>query len=224
MRKKMNNNEHIYSAIKIQYNSIFPKWLLKPIIPSLFILLLGICFTITPYTAYAKNINVYSGQSIQSVIDDPNTVGGDVIIVHEGTYTENINFQGKAITIRSTDPNNAAVVAATIIDGNQTARVVSFYDEEGNETVLSGVTVRNGLADNGGGILCYYSSPTITKCNINNNSASADGGGMNCDHSSPNITNCKITQNYASNDGGGIKCYHSSPIIIGCIISDNSAS
>ncbi|GAI61123.1 unnamed protein product, partial [marine sediment metagenome] len=35
------------------------------------------------------------------------------------TYYENINFLGKAITVRSTDPNDPNVVAATIIDGNQ---------------------------------------------------------------------------------------------------------
>jgi hypothetical protein len=56
---------------------------------------------------------------------------GDVIIIHPGTYYENINFLGKAITLRGTDPTDSSVVAATIIDGNQADRVVTFDHDEG---------------------------------------------------------------------------------------------
>ena len=53
--------------------------------------------------------------SIQTAINA--AVNGDEVIVAEGVYFENINFNGKAITLRSTDPLNPAVVAATIING-----------------------------------------------------------------------------------------------------------
>jgi len=42
--------------------------------------------------------------SIQSAIDEAND--GDTVVVHPGTYYENISFLGKAITVLSVDPND----------------------------------------------------------------------------------------------------------------------
>ena len=45
---------------------------------------------------------------------------GDEVVLSPGTYSgsgnRDLDFGGKAITVRSTDPNDAGVVAATIID------------------------------------------------------------------------------------------------------------
>lgn len=43
---------------------------------------------------------------------------GDTVIVAQGTYVENIHFNGKNVTLRSTDPLDPSVVANTTIDGN----------------------------------------------------------------------------------------------------------
>ena len=43
---------------------------------------------------------------------------GDCITVEPGTYVENIDFLGKAITVQSTDPLDPMIVASTIIDGS----------------------------------------------------------------------------------------------------------
>ncbi len=63
--------------------------------------------------------------TIQAAIDDVGTVAGDEIVVAIGTYTENINFNGKAITVRSTDPTHSAVVLNTIINGGGSGSVVT---------------------------------------------------------------------------------------------------
>ncbi len=68
-------------------------------------------------SSYATDIFVPGDfGTIQAAIDDPGTVAGDVVIVAQGEYSENINFFGKAITVRSTDPNDAGVVLNTIIN------------------------------------------------------------------------------------------------------------
>jgi hypothetical protein len=49
-------------------------------------------------------------QHIQAAITAAST--SDTVIAAQGTYYECISFGGKAITVRSTDPSNASVVAA----------------------------------------------------------------------------------------------------------------
>ena len=196
-------------------------------------------------------VHVPGDQStIQDAIDRAAT--GGLILVEPGTYIENIDFLGKAVTVRG-----EAGPDTTVIDGNQQGPVVTFSNAETEEAVLQGFTLRNGsgeydpllgglsgggihcyesfptimncivsenTASRGGGIYCYFSSPTIKNCSIVRNSASYYGGGIYCDWgSSPAITNCTISVNTADNDGGGISSYFSSPVITNCTISENRA-
>jgi len=194
--------------------------------------------------------HVYSGQSIQTAINT--SENWYVIVVHPGTYYENIDFNGKLITVMSEDPDDPNVVNNTIIDGGNADRVIKFFNGEGPNSVLNGFTIRNGYTDDeGGGIYCYSSSPTISNCTITGNAADWAGGGIGCVYeSSPSIINCTITGNTADAGGGiyfyssygatitncsivenaagfiagGIFCYnHSSSTITNCAIADNTA-
>jgi predicted outer membrane repeat protein len=169
----------------------------------------------------AKTISVpTSYSSIQAAIFKSGH--GDVIEVSHGVYRENINFLGKAITVKSTNPEDPAIVAITVIDGQQNGSVVTFNSGEKSNSVLNGLTLRNGRADWGGGIDCSDdSSPTITNCIIRHNSASS-GGGLCCFSSSPIIINCTIRENSAEYKGGGIYGDYSVPVIAHCTISENS--
>jgi hypothetical protein len=100
---------------------------------------------------------------IQDAIDD--AVFGDEIVLRKGTYYENIYFKGKNITLRSTDPNDPVVVAATVINGGQQGPVVTFSGGEEESFVLDGFTITGGSV----GISCRDASPTIRNCTIGSN-------------------------------------------------------
>jgi nitrous oxidase accessory protein NosD len=144
--------------------------------------------------------------TIQSAIDV--ATDGDRVLVAPGTYTENINFRGKAITVTSESGPEV-----TTIDGGNIDSVVLVTSGEGRKSILSGFTLQNGSANpnrslEGGGISIQNSSPTITNNVIRNNKA-CFGGGIGMGASSPLIQGNTITansniSNCSFGDGGGI--------------------
>jgi nitrous oxidase accessory protein NosD len=91
-----------------------------------------------PVLAYSATIYVPDDYpAIQQAIDS--SANGDTVIVKPGTYVENIDFKGKAITLQS---EKGADV--TTIDGNKTGSVVTCKSGEGPDTVLDGFTITNG--------------------------------------------------------------------------------
>jgi hypothetical protein len=175
---------------------------------------------LSPETAFA---------TIQKGIDDSND--GDIIEIQPGIYTgdgnRDIDFKGKAIIVRSTDPNDPCVAAATIINcqGSEVEphRGFYFHSNEDSNSLIDGLTITNGFGNfetigeyetpTGGGIYCYQSSPTIKNCIITGNLAyiyipagggfhiGGFGGGIYCYQSNPKIKNCTIKNNKAG-DGG----------------------
>jgi parallel beta-helix repeat protein len=111
-----------------------------------------------------------------------------------------------------------------------------FYHPEGlnlNDTaILDGFTITSGNANGGdwpdnagGGMYNYYrSSPTITNCAFNGNSAILYGGGMyNYRYSRPTVKDCTFSDNSAVYGGGTCNYDNSSPTVRGCVFSGNSA-
>ncbi len=124
---------------------------------------------------------------------------GDTVMVAAGTYLENINYNGKNIAVQGENKET------TIIDGSQSGSVVTFENGEDSTAVLNEFTITNGLAEDGGGIYCYYSSPNIKNCLISNNEATHYyGGGVYVNHGSPIIDKCVIINNKSLGAGGGL--------------------
>lgn len=92
--------------------------------------------------------------SFRHAIDDARN--GHEIVVSPGVYREKINFKGKNLTLRSTDPNDSAVVSETVISAD--GDVVTFSGGEDANCVLAGFTITGGKR----GIYCSGTSPTIT--------------------------------------------------------------
>ncbi|MBU0755871.1 MAG: DUF1565 domain-containing protein [Planctomycetes bacterium] len=166
--------------------------------------------------------------TIQQAIDG--AVAGDRIMVDRGTYFENIDFKGKAISVLS-----ATGPELTIIDGRQKGSVVTFTTWEGSDSVLEGFTITNGSGTSivyydksykcGGGIFCQaYTSPTIKNNLLCKNKADDWGGAIFCHiKSSPKICNNTLYEN-ESKSGGGIYCLaESAPLIIENTLFENRA-
>ncbi|NQU04455.1 MAG: right-handed parallel beta-helix repeat-containing protein, partial [Calditrichaeota bacterium] len=143
-------------------------------------------------------------ETIQAAIDA--SQDGDTVLVSPGVYVENINFEGKGITVASLilTTGDAAYIDSTIIDGNEEDCVVSFASEEDSSAVLQGFTIRNGIQDFGGGIDCQMNSgPTLMDLVITENEANSMGGGIYCAHNSnPDIIRVEIVDNVAQIGGG----------------------
>ena len=172
-------------------------------------------------------------RTIQGTIDTALKYEGDTIILATGTYAgrgnRDINFKGKVITVRSTDPDDPAVVGATIIDcegsPDDPHRGFNFHYGEGPDSAVVGLTISNGFYwGGGGGIRCRYASPTISKNVIRDNTADGDGGGIYCRNCSPTIVGNTIKGNTADDDGGGIYCRDSSATISKNIFTENMAA
>jgi len=142
--------------------------------------------------------------TIQSAINA--AVDGDTVLVAPGAYVENLDFLGKAITVRS-----SAGPEVTVIDGAQNGSVVLFQSGEGSESRLEGFSIRNGSGTYlgvlfGGGILCRGSSPTIVGNRILKNTAD-NGAGISCiEGAAPTLRDNEISKNYALWFGGGVCC------------------
>ena len=167
--------------------------------------------------------------AIQEAIDIASD--GDTVVVLTGTFTgtgnRDIDYNGLAITVRSTDPNDPNVVAATVIDcnGSLADPHCGFYFHGGEDanSVVSGFKIINSyqLYDYGGAINCVEASPRITSCILVGN-RSNEGNGVYCIDASPTVIKCVITGfgPYVRRGGGVYSC---GGTISNCIIQGNWA-
>jgi parallel beta-helix repeat protein len=130
----------------------------------------------------------FISQAVQEAND------GDEIVIAQGVYQESLNFRGKAVIVRSEDPNNPDIVATTVIDGGSYA--VAFTSGENEDSMLSGLTITGATQ----GIYCRGSSPMIRNCCIVDN---VEAGIKLWESSNPTIVNCII----AGNGGDGIEMW-----------------
>ena len=174
---------------------------------------------------FGATINVPADQTtIQAGLNA--AVEGDTVLVQPGTYTENIIWP---------ETNGVKLISAgdssnTIIDGNASGSVISFFFAAGldSTTLIKGFQLTNGYSTNGGGIYLSGSSPNLDRLYIYNNVADTHGGGIFLsDLSTLKITSINFTSNRISSGGdggGGIYCSGVSDVtVMDCIFTNNES-
>ena len=177
-------------------------------------------------------INDTAERTIQEALSSANTKSANlsrdpIIAVDPGVY-DAVTFIKQSLTLYSIQGPET-----TIIDSNKESSCFIF-NQITDTVVVSGFTLQNGLAENGGGIYINNSSPRISDCRIVNNEASKYGGGIyfimnknSTDVLEPRLSKLYIRGNIAGEYGGGVYCASDSgiarPRIFQSIIRKNSA-
>jgi predicted outer membrane repeat protein len=142
--------------------------------------------------------------TIQAAIDA--ALPGDVVELADGVYTgegnRDLDFGGKAITLRSASGDPAACILDCEGSDTDHHRGIHFNSEEGPDSVVEGITIRNGYHAWSGGIYSEtYCTPTIRHCRFLANQGS-EGGGL-CVKDAATVEDCWFEGNHSSHHGGG---------------------
>ena len=156
----------------------------------------------------AETLNVPDDyDTIQEAIEEAEDA--DILLVAAGTYMENIDFLGKAITVESVDgPAQTTIDGSDLTLGEDMGAVVSFVDGEDSDSVLTGFTITGG----GGNEIDLVSGGTGNY-----------GGGVFIDGASPTISNNIIQENDAGDCGGGMRINESESLVMNTIIRENTS-
>ncbi len=198
---------------------------MKTVRISLYIMAAVICCSASATTFY-----VPADGTLQEVIGREDCRSGDEIEIAMGTYSgpgyRNVNFWGKNVIVRSTDPGEPEVVASTIIDCQNLGRAFIFQNGETAEAQVAGLTIVNA---NNSAIWIVNSHPTISQCVISGCSAMFGGAIRVENGSSPKIDRCLLVGNTATSGGavyiigGSLDRPGGSPVLKNCVIAGNTA-
>ena len=163
-------------------------------------------------------------------------------MIAPGTYTGSgncdIDFGGRTITIRSTDPSSPAVVQQTIIDCGGSAaephRAFAFHTGETSASIVAGLTIVNAYSpgeawtgqtrDSGGAIYIDSASPVIQDCTIRACQAGTYGGAIYCRSGSPTLLRCTFRNCGGSGvTGGAVFGDTANANVSSCSFTGNSA-
>jgi len=147
--------------------------------------------------------------------------------VYTGSANRNLNYGGRTLMLYSTNGRDNC-----IIDCEAGGRAFVFQNGEINHALVSGLSVKNGSAVDGGAVYINMSSPMFWNCTFSSNNASDNGGAFSVRagtaHTSiktaPIIKNCLLQYNEA--EGGGafsVSGYDSYPWIVDSQIISNFA-
>ena len=171
-------------------------------------------------SASAATISVPADQpTIQAAIVAASN--GDTVLVAPGTYIEQLNFLGKAITVKS-----SGGAAVTILDGNNSGPIVNFVNHETKTSVLQGFTLTHAVNSSvgGGAVNVLTASPTIEDNVFTANTSTFAGSGAAL---TTQFSSAVIIRNYFVGNNGGtgyptVIVGSPSPVVADNVFADNN--
>jgi hypothetical protein len=169
--------------------------------------------------------------TIQAAIDA--SVDGDEVVIADGVYTgdgnRDMDFGGRAITVRSENGAEACIIDCEGSRENR-RRAFRFHNGESSTSVVRGISIINGVAPltegplDGGAIWMSGASPTIVDCVFRDNDAPGFGGAVYVASGAPELRGCRFDYNQAptsSGYGGGGLYSEGAPRLVDCAFMDN---
>jgi hypothetical protein len=174
------------------------------------------CTAAVGKTVYVDDDGPADFNNIQAAIDDAND--GDSIIVQPGLYKECVRFHGKNIIVRSTNPGDFDVVAATIIEYG-----AGFVGSEDPNCALTGFKINGWISGVDYGIdpTCEnHTHATISHCIFAGKPLSNGTVIEACDGT---ISNCVIADNRPSGDAIASAIRECHGLIKNCTVAHNTS-
>ena len=150
-----------------------------------------------------------------------------VVNIAAGTYVidDTIEMTGRRVIIRGA--LDAGGFPDTILDGDESVRIMEADGGETDTTIIENLVFRNGNAVSGGGgaLDLNNAAPTVFNCVFeNNNGNNAGAVYVRGSSGTPVFQGCFFLNNSATNRGGAVYIrQNNSPSFILCVFSENTA-
>lgn len=171
-------------------------------------------------TITVMNTNDSGASSLRQTLADANdgdTINFDSAVTGTITLTSGELLVNKSVMISGPGANVVAV------NGNAASR--GFHIASGKTVSISGLTITNGFAGFGGGILNDHATLTVSNCTLSANSTGIGfGGGIYNASAVLTVNNSTLSGNLAGSQGGGIYNDHAMLTINNSTLSGNSTS
>lgn len=171
--------------------------------------------------------------SLREAILAANSASGpDTILLPAGTYTLTLSGVDDIGAVGDLDITDSVTLlgadaATTIINANGLDRV---FDIVSGSVTFVGVTIRNGVANNGGGLYLHAGSVvTLTDATLTTNTTTNNGGGIYNNGGALILDHAQILSNTAPNagsgNGGGLYSLNGTVVITNAtLFQDNAAN
>lgn len=177
-------------------------------------------------TFTVTNTNDSGAGSLRDAIVTANTNAGPDVITFAPTVTGTITLTSGQLYIGDSVDIQGPGAATLTVSGNNASRVFYIYNSDALiDVTISGLTITQGTASFGAGVINFSENLTLDHDVITNN-AGGTGGGVATGGGTLNVLNTTISGNTAAGTGGGIYFYdNASPSLIqDSVISGNQAT
>ena len=146
-------------------------------------------------------------------------VSGDVIVFTNMLAGQTILLtSGEILLNKNLTIDGSALSNGIAIDGNNAGRI--FNVASGTTNVLSALTITNGHAGFGGGVI-NQGALTLNRCTVVRNSALEGGGGIDSESGTLTLKQCTLTGNSVFGSGAGIFNFTGVLRVIQCTLTEN---